>query len=69
MEGKSDISKLLNEIEIKAIKEFAEELKTRIKNAVFCCYDLRFKSHLQELLNIIVAKIDNLVKEMEGESK
>lgn len=47
-----------------AIKEFAEELKTRIKNAIFCCYDLRFKNHLQELLNIIVAKIDNLVKEM-----
>lgn len=59
--------KLIEELKTaksKAINEFAEELKTRIKNAVFCCYDLRFKNHLQELLKIIVAKIDNLVKEM-----
>ena len=55
-------------IAAEAVKEFAEELKTRIKNAVFCCYDLRFKNHLQELLNIIVAKIDNLVKEMTEQS-
>lgn len=59
-----ECSKVSKEIaKSEAIEEFAEELKTRIKNAVFCCYDLRFKPHLQELLNIIVAKIDNLVKE------
>lgn len=54
----------INHAKSEAIKEFAEELKIRIKNAVFCCYDLRFKNHLQELLKIIVAKIDNLVKEL-----
>lgn len=56
----------VEEIKDEAIKEFAEKLKTRIKEAVSCCYDVRFKNHLQELLRIIVAKIDNLVAERVG---
>ena len=68
-EIRKDISILqvdINKVKSETRKEFAEELKTRIKNALFCFYNIRFKNQ-QELLRIIVAKIDNLLKEMEQE--
>ena len=63
MEGKSDISKLLNEIEIKAIKRFADRLKAR---ASILCDKVTGKPCSYMISSY---EFDNLVKEMEGESK
>ena len=61
MEGKSDISKLLNEIEIKAIKRFADRLKEK---SIYCVSTKNLRGGA-----VWVDDIDNLVKEMEGETK
>ena len=61
MEGKSDITKLLEEIEIKAVKRFAKRLKEK---STYCVSTKNLRGGA-----VWVDDIDNLVKEMEGELK
>ena len=57
MEGKSDISKMMEEIEINAVKRFAKKLKSKATVST-----IRTTGHIV----VDIADIDNLVKEMEG---